>query len=40
MYHIVFDKTRINAQMNIGKQGNAEKLEKTGSINLRFVRIR
>lgn len=37
---IVFDKTRINAQMNIGKQGNAEKLEKTGSINLRFVKIK
>ena len=37
---IVFDKTRINAQMNIGKQGNAEKLKKTGSINLRFVKIK
>ena len=37
---IVFDKTRIKAQMNIGKQGNAEKLEKTGSINLRFVKIK
>ena len=38
--NIVFDKSRINAQMNIGKHGNAEKLEKAGSINLRFVKIK